>query len=100
LWEDQPSVPSDCESLAGCINSWENTAAEDVVNAGLPIDSLSIVYGVVELLSANVVGLFVADDALDEGDLVGVVEYWRGESKGKDEAEQHCDDMQHNKYLN
>lgn len=99
LGEDHPSVPADCEGLAGGVYAWEDGAAEDVVDAGLAVHSLAVVLGVVELLAANVECLFVADDRLEDRDLVGVVECWWGEGEAKEEAEQHCDDSQHNKYI-
>jgi hypothetical protein len=69
--------------LAGGVDIGEDGVAEDVVDAGLAVYSLSVVLGVVELLGANVEGLFVLDDALNVGDLVGVVEGWWGEGEAK-----------------
>jgi len=69
------------------------------VDAGLAVDSLAVVLGIVELLPTDVEGLLVADDGLKEGDFVGVVECGWGKSEGEEEAEKHCDEAQHNKYI-
>jgi hypothetical protein len=81
------------------VYSWEDGAAEDVMDAGFAIDSFPVVLGIIELLTTDVEGLFVADDGLEEGDLVGVVECGWREGEGEEEAEEHCDDAQHNKYI-
>ena len=40
------------------------------MDAGLAVDSLAVVLGIVELLATDVEGLLVADDGLEEGNFI------------------------------
>lgn len=66
------------------------------MDTSFAVDTLAVVLGIVELLTTDVVCLFVADDSLQEGSFIRVVECWWGEGEGKEKAEKHCDYAQHN----
>jgi hypothetical protein len=74
LREDDPAVAFDSEGLAGSCHVGEDSAAEDVVLSVFAVHPFSVLAGLVELLSIHVELLLAADDRLDEGNVVRVVE--------------------------
>lgn len=74
LRKDHPAVALDSQGLARCVYVRQDGAAEDIVLSCLSIHSFSVLVGLIKLLPFDVVLLFVADDCLVEGDVIGVVE--------------------------
>lgn len=59
--------------MTSCGNIRKDAAAEEVISTVGPIDSLSVVFGVVELLAINSIYCLVDGVGFIEGNMVGVV---------------------------